>query len=250
VGKVLGPDRKVAYLLPDYNYGHSVYDSMKEFTTKQGWKEVIKQVHPLGVTDYSSYLINIANSGANTLVLIDYGADAVNSLKQAKLFGLLDKMTVVAPIMSSFLGDEAGPEIMQGVYGGSAFWWTLEETNPMAKDFVSAFLEKYKVRPHDSAYLAYLNIALWADAVERAGTFYGPEVLKSYEKEVKRHGPLGEVWFRASDHQGVADSLILRGKKPSEMRDKSDLFEIVAVVNGAEAAAPEGFLGCKLGSYT
>src|SRR3546814_6181616 len=91
---------------------------MKEFTEKEGWTTVGEQVHPLGAKDYSSYLINIANSGADTLVVIDYGADAANSIKQAKQFGILDKMTLVVPYMAPFLGEELGPETMQGVYGG------------------------------------------------------------------------------------------------------------------------------------
>jgi branched-chain amino acid transport system substrate-binding protein len=249
LGKSIGKNRKAAYLVPDYTYGHTTHDSMVEFTAKEGWKEVGQQVHPLGAKDYSSYLINIANSGADTLVVIDYGNDAVNSIKQAKQFGLLDKMTLVVPYMSPFLGEELGPEIMQGVYGATGFWWTLEDKYPIAKDFVAAFEAKYKEKPHDSAYIAYLNTVLWADAVERAGTFYGPEVVKAYEKEVKRQGPVGEVWFRGADHQGITNFPIVRGKNPKDMKTKADLFDIVDVAIGAEVTAPVGHFGCKLGAY-
>lgn len=249
LAKSLGKNRKAAYLVPDYTYGHTTHDSMVEFTGKEGWTEVGQQVHPLGAKDYSSYLINIANSGADTLVVIDYGADAVNSIKQAKQFGILDKMSLVVPYMSPFLGEEVGPEIMQGVYGSMGFWWTLEDTYPVAKEFVAAFEKKFNEKPHDSAYIAYLNLLLWADAVERAGTFYGPEVVKAYEKGVKREGPVGEVWFRGDDHQGIVNFPIVRGKKPSDMKNKDDLFEIVTVANGAEFVAPVGHFGCKLGAY-
>ncbi|MGN6389560.1 MAG: ABC transporter substrate-binding protein [Burkholderiaceae bacterium] len=250
LGQALGKNRKAAYLVPDYTYGHTTHDSMVEFTAKEGWKEVGQQVHPLGAKDYSSYLINIANSGADTLVVIDYGADAVNSIKQAKQFGLLDKMALVVPYMAPFLGEELGPDIMKGVIGAMGFWWTLEDKYPIAKDFVAAFEKKYGSKPHDSAYIAYLNMVLWADAVERAGTFYGPEVVKAYEKEVKRQGPVGEVWFRGADHQGVVNFPIVRGKKPGDMKNKNDLFEIISVANGPEVVAPVGHFGCKLGSYT
>ena len=249
LAKSMGKNRKAVYLVPDYTYGHTTYDSMKEFTEKEGWKTVGQQVHPLGAKDYSSYLINIANSGADTLVVIDYGADAANSIKQAKQFGILDKMSLVVPYMAPFLGEELGPEIIQGVYGATGFWWTLQDKYPIAKDFVTAFEKKFKQKPHDSAYIAYLNTALWADAIERAGTFYPPDVIKSYEKGQKRQGPVGEVWFRPEDHQGVINFPIVRGKKPADMKDKSDLFEIVAVVDGAAVVPPVGHFGCKLGSY-
>src|SRR3546814_8140322 len=78
-------------------------DTLFPYTTlfRSGWQTVGDQMHPLGTKDYSSYLINIANSGADTLVVIDYGADAANSIKQAKQFGILDKMELVVPVLRS-----------------------------------------------------------------------------------------------------------------------------------------------------
>jgi len=249
VAKSLGKDRKAVYLVPDYTYGHTTYDSMKEFTEKEGWKTVGQQLHPLGTKDYSSYLINIANSGADTLVVIDYGADAANSIKQAKEFGILEKMSLVVPVLSPFLAEELGAETFQGAYGAMAFWWTLQDRYPMVKDFVSAFEKKFNAKPHDSAYMAYMNIALWADAVERAGTFYPPDVIKAYEKEEKRKGLISDVWFRAADHQGVADFPIVRGKKPADMKDPMDFCEIVDIIDASSVLPPADLFGCKLGSY-
>ncbi len=79
LAKELGTTRKVAYLVPDYTYGRTVLDSMKKFTEPKGWKTITEQLCPLGSTDYSSYLLNMMASGADTLVNICFGADAVNS---------------------------------------------------------------------------------------------------------------------------------------------------------------------------
>ena len=62
--KNLGQNKKVAYLTPDYTYGHTVQASMEEYLKKGGWTTLTNQVCPLGAPDYSSYLLNIANSGA------------------------------------------------------------------------------------------------------------------------------------------------------------------------------------------
>ena len=249
LARSMGKNRKAAYLVPDYTYGHTAFDSMKEFTEKEGWTTVTEQLHPLGATDYGSYLINIANSGADTLVVLDFGADASNSIKQAKQFGLLDKMKITVPVMSSFLEKELGADLMQGVYAATGFWWTLEDKYPIAKDFVTAFEKKYNAKPRDSAYIAYLNLALWADAVERAKTFYPPDVIKAFEAGVVRQGPVGDVTFRAQDHQGIINFPIVRGKKPSDMKGPDDFFEIVHVVEGKTALPEVGLLGCKLGAY-
>ena len=55
-------------------------------------------VSPLGAPDFSSYLLNVANSGADILINVNWGHDAVLSIQQAKQFGVLDKMKLVVPI--------------------------------------------------------------------------------------------------------------------------------------------------------
>ncbi len=58
-----GKNQKVAYLTPDYTYGHTVQHSMEDYLKQAGWTTVTNQVAPLGAPDYSSYLLNVANSG-------------------------------------------------------------------------------------------------------------------------------------------------------------------------------------------
>ncbi len=62
--KEFGKDIKVAYMTPDYTYGHTVTKSMQDMTAEAGWTTVTNQVSPLGAPDFSSYLLNVANSGA------------------------------------------------------------------------------------------------------------------------------------------------------------------------------------------
>jgi branched-chain amino acid transport system substrate-binding protein len=248
--KNLGKDKKVAYLTPDYTYGHTVQKSMEEFGKEGGWTTVTDQVSPLGTTDFSSYLLNVANSGADVVVNINFGRDAVLSTKQAKQFGILDKMTLVVPYNTPFLAKEVGPETMQGVFAATDYWWTLEDKYPLAKMFNAAFRAKYNYYPEWSANVAYMQVAMWADAVERAKTFYPPDVVKAYEAGAKVQSTVGEVYFRGADHQLVRPVIIERGKKPGDMKNPEDFYEIVEVVPGEGLMqAPDAF-GCKLGSYT
>ena len=45
--------------------------------------------HPLGTTDFSSYLLQAQGSGANVIGLADTGTDAINAVKQMGEFGIL-----------------------------------------------------------------------------------------------------------------------------------------------------------------
>ena len=109
--KAIGKDKKAAYLTPDYTYGHTVQKSMEDYLGKNGgWTTVTNQVAPLGAPDYSSYLLNIANSGADILINVNWGHDAVLSIQQAKQFGILAKQKLVIPYQVPFLAREVGAQ--------------------------------------------------------------------------------------------------------------------------------------------
>jgi ABC-type branched-subunit amino acid transport system substrate-binding protein len=248
--KAYGKDKKAAYLTPDYTYGHTVQKSMEDFLKTAGWTTVTNQVMPLGMPDYSSYLLNIANSGADYLLNINWGHDAVLSIQQAKQFGVLDKMKLVIPYQIPFLAKEVGPEILQGVYAATDFWWTLEDKYPLAKMFVDSFDKKYGYKPDWGANNAYMQFAMWARMCEAAGSFYPPDVIKAYEKGETIPSTVGDVDFRPEDHQLVRPVIIVQGKKPSEMKGPEDWWEVKEVVAGEPLMQKPDAFGCQLGDYT
>jgi branched-chain amino acid transport system substrate-binding protein len=249
--KTFGKGKKAAYLTPDYTYGHTVQHSMEDYLNKNGgWQTVTNQVAPLGAPDYSSYLLNIANSGADVLLNVNWGHDAVLSVQQAQRFGILDKQKLVIPYQTPFLAREVGAELMAGVYAATDFWWTLEDKYPLAKMFVAEFEKKYGYKPEWGANNAYMEFALWADAVENAGSFYPPAVIKSFEAGRHIQSTVGDVYFRAEDHQLVRPVIIVRGKKPADMRNKEDFYDVVEVIPGEGLMQKPDAFGCKLGSYT
>jgi branched-chain amino acid transport system substrate-binding protein len=245
--KSLGKGKKIAFLTPDYTYGHTVRQSMEEFLKPAGWTTATNQVCPLGSPDFSSYMLNIANSGADVFININFGNDAVQSIKQAKQFGVLAKMTLVIPYNTPFLAKDVGADVMEGVFAATDFWWTLEDKYPLAKLFVSEFQKKYGYKPEWGANSGYMQVAMWADAVERAKSFYPPDVIKAYEAGHKVESTVGEVWFRPEDHQLVRPVIIVRGKKSSAMKSPDDYYDIVEVVPGGPLMQKPDAFGCKLG---
>jgi branched-chain amino acid transport system substrate-binding protein len=248
--KNFGKNRKAAFMTPDYTYGHTVTKSVNDYLTQNaGWTQVTDQVSPLGTQDFSQYLTNIANSGAEFLINVNWGRDAVLSTQQAHQFGIIPKMTLVIPYQIPFLAKEVGPEIMGGVLAATDFWWTLEDRYPLAKMFVEAFYKKYNYRPEWGAENSYNSIAAWARMVSEAGTFYPPDVIKQYEKGETFDSLVGPVHYRPEDHQCVRPVIIVRGKHPKEMKNNEDYWEVLEVVPGAPLMqAPDAF-GCHLGDY-
>jgi branched-chain amino acid transport system substrate-binding protein len=249
--KAFGKNRKAAFMTPDYTYGHTVTKSVNDYLSEHaGWKMVTNQVSPLGTQDFSQYLTNIANSGAEFLINVNWGRDAVLSIQQAKQFGLLPQMTLVVPYQIPFLAKEVGAEIMQGVYAATDFWWTLEDKYPLAKMFVEAFDKKYGYKPEWGAGNAYVSFAHWSRMVSEAGSFYPPDVIKQYEKGETIPSLVGDVHYRPQDHQCVRPVVIVRGKKPGDMKNKEDFWEVLEVLPGAPLMQKPDAFGCNLGDYT
>src|SRR5689334_20914333 len=247
--KAYGQGKKAAYMTPDYTYGHTVTKSMQDALAKAGWTTVTNQVSPLGAPDYSSYLLNIANSGADVLINVNWGHDAVLSTQQAQKFGILDKMKLAIPYQIPFLAPEVGGNLTAGVYAATDFWWTLEDKFPLAKMFVQEFEKKYGYKPEWGANNAYMSFAMWADAVENAGTFYPADVIKSFEAGRKLQSTVGEVYIRKEDHQLVRPVIIVQGKKQSEMKNKEDFWNVIDIIPGAGLMQKPDAFGCNLGEY-
>jgi ABC-type branched-subunit amino acid transport system substrate-binding protein len=249
--KAFGKKKKAAFMTPDYTYGHTVTKSVNDYLTEQGgWTMVTNQVSPLGAPDFSSYLLNVANSGADVLVNVNWGRDAVLSIQQAQKFGILDKMKLVVPYQIPFLAPEVGGGLLKDVYAATDFWWTLEDKYPLAKMFVEAFEKKYKYKPEWGAENAYISFAHWARMVEEAGSFYPPDVIKAYEKGETIPSFVGDVHYRPEDHQCVRPVVIVKGKAPKDMKNKEDFWEVVEVVPGEPLMQKPDAFGCHLGDYT
>src|SRR3954453_6491853 len=247
--KEFGKNKKVAYMTPDYTYGHTVTKSMQDNTKADGWTTVTNQVSPLGAPDFSSYLLNVANSGADVLINVNWGHDAVLSIQQAKQFGVLDKMKLVVPYQVPFLARETGG-LMQGVYAATDYWWTLEDKYPLAKAFNAEFEKKYGYKPEWGAANAYVSFAHWARIAETAGTFYPPEVIKAYEHGETIPSTVGDVHYRPEDHQCVRPVIIVKGKVQKDMKGKEDYYDVVEIVPGEGLMQKPDAFGCHLGETT
>jgi len=247
--KEFGKNKKAAYLTPDYTYGHTVTKSMQDFLAAAGWTTTTNQVAPLGAPDYSSYLLNVANSGADVLINVNWGHDAVLSTQQAKQFGVLDKMKLVVPYQVPFIARETGG-LMQGVYAATDYWWTVEEKFPLAKMFNETFEKKYGYKPEWGAENAYISFAHWARMAEEAGSFNPPDIIKVYEKGETLPSFVGDVHYRKEDHQCVRPVIIVKGKMQKDMKNKEDYYDVVDIVPGDGLMQKPDDFGCHLGDYT
>ena len=173
----------------------------------------------------ASICTNIANSGAEFIINVNWGRDAVLSIQQAKQFGLTPKMKMVIPYQIPFLAKEVGPELTEGVYAATDFWWTLEDKYPLAKMFVDGVRQEIRLQARMGRQQRLHAIRhLGAHGLRGRHASIPPDVIKTYEKGETFDSTVGEVHFRAADHQLVRPVIIVRGKAPKDDEEQGGLL--------------------------
>ena len=247
-----GNDRRAYYLTADYNWGYTTEQAISEATEGVGWETVNKVLTPLGAGDFSSYIAPVLQSGADTLVLVHYGGDMVNSLTNAVQFGLRDAQVdgrdfqIVVPLYSRLMARGAG-ENVKGIFGSTNWHWSLSDEGSQA--FSRSFGTKYGFPPSQAAHTAYCQTILYADAVERAGTFNPCGVVEALEDFEFDGLGNGRTLYRGDDHQCFKDVLVVRGKENPD--SEFDLLEIVEVTPVDQVTYPHDhpqFAGGDLGA--
>ena len=238
-------------LYADYTWGQTVQQSMRQFFEAEGWNEINSVPTPLGTDDYSTFLQDARDSGADVLFLDHYGLDGSNSVSQAVDQGIKEDMEIVVPLYNVPMAGSAGGSI-EGVFGTDG--WDANLDNEPTQVFAEAFEEEYGSTPSSPARLAYSATLNYAAAVERAGTFYPPEVIRELEGYEWSNGGIGEEIMRECDHQTMRDILVVRGLSEDEQDpDSGRYWEVVEQSSYPDAVGYDCDSGpaseCELGEY-
>ena len=129
-----------------------------------------------------------------------------------------------------------GADAFEGVVGASNYYWRLEETVPSAKAFNDAFRAAYaNAIPTDYGAYGYTAVRSLLMAVKAAGDTDTLKVIAALEG-LTYDVAKGPERYRACDHQAIQSVLITESRKKSEMQGEADLFRILEVEAGSEAA--------------
>src|SRR5580700_8670171 len=76
------------FLTADFAFGHAMQRDATRFIEASGGEVIGSVRHPLGTTDFASFLLQAQSSRAKIVGLANGGSDMTNSIKQAVEFGL------------------------------------------------------------------------------------------------------------------------------------------------------------------
>jgi branched-chain amino acid transport system substrate-binding protein len=223
------------FLTADYAFGHSLEKDTGDVVKNAGGKVLGGVRHPLGTSDFSSFLLQAQTSGAKVVGLANAGGDTVNSIKAAAEFGITRKQSLAALLMLLTDVHAIGLNTAQGLYLTEGWYWDLNpETRAWADKFSKVMNGRKPNSNHASVYSATLH---YLKAVQAAGTDDTAAVMAKM-KEM----PINDMFAKAGkireDGRMVHDMYLFQVKKPSESKGAWDYYNLKGTVKGEDAFQP------------
>lgn len=233
------------FLTADYAFGQALERDASAVVQASGGKVLGGVRHPLGTSDFSSFLLQAQASGASIIGLANAGNDAVTAIKQAREFGILRDGRSLAGLLV-FLSDvhSLGLEAAQGLLLTEAFYWDL---NDATREWSRRFAERSGgTMPTMNHAGVYSSVLAWLNALAATGPDAGGTRVVDRMKSNPIDDPLfGAVTIRA-DGRAVHDMFLFEVKAPSSSTGPWDYYRLVSRIPAAEAFRPMAEGGCPL----
>src|SRR5580693_4776496 len=233
------------FITADYAFGDDLQKhASDEVIAKEG--KVLGSVrHPLGVSDFSSFLLQAQASGAQVIGLANAGGDTVNAIKQAAEFNLGEKQKIVALIFDLQSVPALGLKTAQGIVALNAFYWDL---NDKTRAWSARYQERYvkKEMPNHMQAGVYSATMDYLRAVDKVGSPADGRAVVTAMKATPIDDPLfGKVTIR-EDGRALHDMYLVQVKSPEESKSTWDVFKVTATIDADHAFRPLNEGGCPL----
>ncbi|AVS82986.1 branched-chain amino acid ABC transporter substrate-binding protein [Paracidovorax avenae] len=229
-------------ITPQYVFGDGLLSAAKNVFKEKGLEHVGNSYHSLTEKEFSGYLTNAMAAKPDVLLLLNFGSQSSDALRQAVSFGMHKNMTILIAWASGLEQFESlGADLCDGIYFGAQYWHTVNA--PLNLELVKRSQEKFKSNPNYSLAGSYICTKLLIDGIIKAGTVEPKAVVAALEG-MKYAGLTGEEEVRKGDHQVLKNYYLLKGKPKAKMANKDDYVD---VVSSGKSFLPVDQTGCKLG---
>ena len=232
------------FFTADYTFGKTLQVQTSKVVEEAGGKVLGAALHPIGTSDFSSYILQAISSGAQVIGLASGGTDTIGSIKQGREFGLGSPGKPQFAGLTMFITDvhALGLESAQGLLLTTTFYWGKDEASrAWAKRFF-AVTGKMPTMVHAGV---YSGVHHYLDAVKQTGSNDGPTVAKAMHEM-----PIND----ATVHNGsilpngrvLQDIFLVRVKAPGQSKQPWDYYDVLSTIAGKNAFMGEAESGCKL----
>ncbi len=230
------------FVTADYTFGSTLEKDATRFVTAAGGKVLGSARHPINTTEFSSYMLQAQASGAKVIGLANAGGDAINAIKAAHEFRLVDKQRLAGLLL--YLTDihSLGLETAQGLLFTDAFYW---DANEETRRWSRRFFDRRKKMPTSIQAGEYSSTLHYLKAIQAARTDEATAVVAKM-KEMPINDFFAKNGRIRADGRMVHDMYLMQVKKPSESKYPWDYLTIRQVLPGDEVFRPLSESVCPL----
>ncbi len=219
------------FLTADYAFGHSLEADTANVVKASGGTVVGAVKHPLGASDFSSFLLQAQSSKAQIIGLANAGGDFINSVKAANEFGITKTAKLAGLLV--FINDVHSLTLKntEGLYLTDSWYWDAnEETRAFAKRYFAVRKKMpSSLQAGDySAALQYLKI------VKEIGTDDSDKVMAALRK-AKFNDLYQKNGYLRADGRVVHDMYLYQVKAQADSKYPWDYYKLVQTIPAEQA---------------
>jgi branched-chain amino acid transport system substrate-binding protein len=230
------------FVTVDYAFGAALQAEATRFIEAAGGKVVGSVKHPLGATDFSSYLLQAQSSGAKAIVILNAGLDLSNALKQAAEFRIAKGGQAVSVFGMTINSVAAmGQATAAGLNITVPFYWDHDDAS---RAWSKRFMDRNNgVVPTYIMAGVYSAVTHYLKAVQSSGTDAGPAVVAKMKATPVNDFMSKDVKIR-EDGQVMRPVYAVEVKAPAQSKSKYDFYTIGGTIPAEQIFRPMSEGGC------
>lgn len=231
------------FLTVDFAFGIGLEQQVGDVVRNAKGRVVGAARHPLGTTDFSSYVLQAQASKAKIIGLASTGNDTINAIKAANEFGLTKNQKLAALLLWIQDVHALGLPVAQGLQLTNAWYWDMnDETRAFAKRYQQRVGGQMPNMAHAGDYSSTMH---YLKAVQAAGSD-DPDAVSAKMREL----PINDLFAKGGkireDGRMVHDMYLWQVKTPAESRYAWDYLKLVKTIPGEQAFMPLAQSTCYL----
>ncbi|MGQ3196274.1 MAG: ABC transporter substrate-binding protein [Hydrogenophaga sp.] len=231
------------FLTVDFAFGIGLEQQVGDVVRNAKGRVVGAARHPLGTTDFSSYVLQAQASKAKIIGLASTGNDTINAIKAANEFGLTKNQKLAALLLWIQDVHALGLPTAQGLQLTNAWYWDMnDETRAFAKRYQQRVGGQMPNMAHAGDYSSTLH---YLKAVQAAGSD-DPDAVSAKMREL----PINDMFAKGGkireDGRMVHDMYLWQVKTPAESKYPWDYLKLVKTIPGEQAFMPLAQSTCYL----
>lgn len=230
------------FLTVDFAFGIGLEQQVGDVVRANKGRVVGAARHPLGTTDFSSYVLQAQASRAKIVGLASTGNDTINAIKAANEFGITRNQKLAALLLWIQDVHSLGLQTAQGLQLTNAWYWDM---NDESRAFARRFMQRVGHMPNMAHAGDYSSTLHYLRSVQAAGTDE-PDAVSAKMREL----PINDMFVKngriRADGRMMRDMYLWEVKSPAESKGPWDYLKLVKTIPAAQAFMPIEQSSCYL----